>query len=453
MTITSINTYRTTQHPPLPDPPPFAPWVDSQEETWRGGLRQTLAVNQRTGHAVYCTADDLAVALSAARDVSETVLELRSGGYLAGTPDPGPAAARLRQRGDGLVWWSADRSVTRAHDRLLHHLFTRPGVAAQVAFGTLGLVLFVKVVLATPVQLRASPMHIPVIIVLGLVAVSIHELGHALVTVHYGRRVRAVGLRLHLGCPTFYVDSVEALLLSRRQRLLQVAAGPWAEWLATTIAVVALAVVPDDGSVAFVLHRFVVVNTIGIVTNLLPFVGLDGSLILSDVVREPDLAARSRDALNGTAPRERWLVGYAMANALVAGVLLVSSGYFWYELFGGLIEAVWAAGPGGMLLVAVVAVLVARSGWTSAQSMIPMIGSVRSRLAFRLERRWRVSAIRSLCAVPEIAALDAASLGILAGRLRRVPSTAPVVAGELVIDRRGGRIVLPADWSRFLGPR
>ena len=69
----------------------------------------------------------------------------------------------------------------------------------------------------------------------GLIAVAIHDIGHALVTIHYGRHVRSAGLRLHLGTPAFYVESLDAPLLTRRQRIIQAAAGPWFEWLFTSV--------------------------------------------------------------------------------------------------------------------------------------------------------------------------------------------------------------------------
>ena len=55
-------------------------------------------------------------------------------------------------------------------------------------------------------------------------------------TGHHGRRVDSIGFRLHLATPAFYVESVDALHMTRRQRIVQAAAGPWAEWLVTSVA-------------------------------------------------------------------------------------------------------------------------------------------------------------------------------------------------------------------------
>ena len=237
---------------------------------------------------------------------------LRDGGFVA-TPGAANAAAdrdgRRRPAGAGLVWRGADRLVRRWHQAGLRRAFDRSWFAAQIGVAAVGAVAFVLTLRTGGFQLHAHPGQIPAILILGLAAVAIHELGHALVTVHYGRRVRMAGVRLHLGTPAFYVESVDALLLTRRQRLIQAAAGPWAEWLATSVVAIAFVALPHHIAGAAILHRFVIVNTLTIATNLLPFVGLDGALLLADAVGEPDLPFRAQDVLvtAAGAQRDRWL--------------------------------------------------------------------------------------------------------------------------------------------------
>ena len=177
----------------------------------------------------------------------------------------------------------------------------------------------------------------PLIIAIDLVAIGIHELAHALVVVRHGRRVRSAGFRLHLGTPAFYVDSVEALLLTRRERIVQALAGPWAEWLVTATLAIGLVAFGDRlGVVGVVVHRFVLLNCLTVTTNLLPFVGLDGHWVLADAIREPDLGPRSRAALCDVARQPRHhqvgLAAYAVGNAVVAVVLVVTAVFFWYRL-------------------------------------------------------------------------------------------------------------------------
>lgn len=408
----------------------FAPWVEWQQETCRRGRQLITAVNHRNGIAIQVDLDNLDQAMTPGSPVNDTAQLLRSGGFLVPVGSE-TIADRVeppaRQPGAGLIWRGADRFVRRCHDRALHHLFCSSWVIAQVLAAAFGVIAITSVIARGGVQLHAEPGQIPATIVLGLVAVTIHELGHALVTVHYGRHVRTVGIRLHLGSPAFYVESVDALLLSRRQRIIQAAAGPWAEWLATSVALAVLVVLPSDSDAASLLHRFVIVNTIGIAINLLPFVGLDGALLLSEIVHEPDLVWRSREVLTTRSIRggkDRWLAGYAIANAAVASALLASAVFFWWQLFGGLVAQLLASGSLGLLVVIAAAaastsqlVFIVRPYLAGAFAVVT---GLTSRIAFRLERRWRVDAINAFRTLPELNALDPAALGILAGRLQQV---------------------------------
>jgi hypothetical protein len=357
-----------------------------------------------------------------------------------------------------MVWRGADRSVRRWHDRALRHLF-RPGwVAAQAVLALVGIAAVVATWRTGGIELHAHPAQIPAIVLLGLVAVAIHELGHALVTVHHGRTVRMAGVRLHLGAPAFYVESIDALLLDRRQRLLQAAAGPWAEWLVTSVVAVSfLALTDHRGAVALVLHRFVVVNTIVLASNLAPFVGLDGALLLGDLICEPDLTFRARTVLLPGArpgPRDRRLAAYAVANAMFGTGLLVMSAFFWWQLFGGLAGSLWATGPFGVAAVLLAAALLARQVVQLVAATVvpwgPPLRHLWTRVVFRMERRWRVRAMHTLRARPEIASLDERALGILAGHLVRRPTGVPANPGALAVAGRRHVMELPAGWTQLL---
>jgi hypothetical protein len=409
-----------------------ASWVEWQQETCRGGRELITAINRRAGHAMYFDPANLDSELRAELEQCDE-----------STPDP------TKQAGAGLVWDDVDRFVRRAHDAGLHHLFRRGWVIAQIAMAIAGAVAIGAAIFGGRMQLHAEPNQIPAIIMLGLIAVALHELGHALVTVHYGRSVRSAGLRLHLGSPAFYVESLDALLLSRRQRIVQAAAGPWAEWLATSCAAFALLALQPHSAPALVLHRFVIVNTITIASNLIPFVGLDGALIFADIIREPDLSFRARASVLARAelaPGDRWLIAYAAANSVVAVALLATALFFWWQLFGGLIGMIWTLGPAGVAIVIAAACgsvrPLARMVAATLSTVGPQIATLRSKLTFRLERRWRVRAIKQFRVIPEIAELNTAALGILAGRLHRIGrhNSTLAVSGDYVYIRQASRI-------------
>jgi hypothetical protein len=354
--------------------------------------------------------------------------DLRAGGFTVEADDADSeqfAQPPTREPGAGIVWRGADGFVRRCDAAGWYRAFNRRWVGLQLVLACVGVIAVTLTTRRQGLELHARPAQIPAVIALGLFAVSFHEFGHALVTVHYGRAVRMAGFRLHLGAPAFYVESADALLLSRRQRLIQAAAGPFAEWLVTSLIAILFLLQSPTSSTALVLHRFVIVNTLGIASNLVPFVGLDGALLFADAVREPDLPFRSRGAVwSLTRPgANRYLAAYSAANTIVATGLLIMSAFFWWQLFGGLVMHLWQMGAAGVAILALLTMaatakgrraVVRTSSFTRAN-----ISWILSRLVFRFECRWRVQAITALRAVPEIAELDETSLGILAGRLQR----------------------------------
>ena len=54
-----------------------------------------------------------------------------------------------------------------------------------------------------------------VILALNYFLTFCHELGHATVLVHHGRRVKSAGFMIYFGSPAFFVDSSDGLMLDR----------------------------------------------------------------------------------------------------------------------------------------------------------------------------------------------------------------------------------------------
>ena len=425
--------------------PRLGSWVEFHQEPCRGGRSYQLLVNHRTQQAIGLTAAeaDLCRRLQAGRwpdqsdPAAETFLrELAGEGFLASNPPPARPGRRLTASAATLdvAWNGADRLVRAAHDHGGRHLFHPLAVAAQIILAAAGLAA-VAAAIGSPqtVHLRVHPAQIPAVLGLSLAAIAVHEFAHALVVVHYRRRVDAAGIRLHLGTPAFYVQATGALLLTRRQRLLQAAAGVWAEWLFTAAAALMLWAAPWSPA-APIVHRFVLLNAAVIATNLLPFTGLDGSWLLADALHLPDLACRSRGsltrlitALAGKTPvtATDWaLAGYRAVNGAAAAVLLATAGFFWYQIFGDLAATAIRHGPPGWLALASATAILTRPALLAAAAQLPAAAHATRELyqaiTFRLQWRWRILATRHLAAtLPQLATLNGHQLGVLAGYLRR----------------------------------
>ena len=284
-------------------------WVELHEEPCRNGRMRRLLVNHATNTVLSLDEAEASLIRSMRRkgfvsgdpNHAELLAELGEGGFLAGDGQPQPRrqGLRLSLSDFDLRWDGADRFVHALYRRGARHLFHPLAVVAQIVLGLLG-ALAVGAALFNHggVHLRVQPAQVPIILGLSVVAVAIHETAHALVVIRHGRSVDAMGFRLLLGAPSFYVESVDALLLTRRQRLIQAVAGPWAEWL--VVSVVALFLLRSPALLmAPLLRRFIILNSATIASNLIPFAGLDGSWILADALGEPDIHQRSRGALTG----------------------------------------------------------------------------------------------------------------------------------------------------------
>jgi ABC-type amino acid transport substrate-binding protein len=451
--------------PAVPAPPgPLGSWVETHGEPCRGGRTYRVLVNHRTGQLLELTEAKAGICgqLDAGRRCDDSLAtaaftaELREQGFLASDPPP-PARRTVQLSGArlDLRWAGAGPLVTAAYSRGARHLFRPAAVTGQVLLALAGLAAVLAAVTSGQhFVLRVRPAQIPVVIGLSLAAVTVHELAHALVVIRHGRAVDAAGVRLHLGTPAFYVESASAVLLSRRQRLVQAAAGVWAEWQFTSLVAIWLWLTPLPFAVPL-LHRFVILNAATIATNLLPFTGLDGSWLLADAAGVPDLTRRSRGAITrlltsltarGPVTREdQALAAYSAVNGLAAAALLATAGFFWYQLFGDLAATLTRRGPAGWALLATAAVLLGRPAATATAARLPAAAGtardLRDAITFRLQWRWRIPAAAQLAAAsPELARLTSAQLGVLAGQLRRtrhqgrLPAT---LAGRYGIVRTG----------------
>jgi hypothetical protein len=382
--------------------------------------------------------------------------ELIAAGFVAGTAPSTPS-----QR---TAWWAAVRravstlELRTAHADLVARMVYRRGVrwmfhpvatVAQALLAVAGVLAVAHAVInAHTVELRVHPAQVPVVIALSVVSIVVHELCHALVVVHGGGRVDAAGVRIYLGTPTFFVESIDAQLLSRRQRIVQAAAGPWSEWLVTSVAAIWLWSSEPTLIAPALLARFVLLNSANVLSNLLPFVKLDGSWILADAIGEPDLSQQAQGAIRRmtvalilrqpVAQRDRRYALYSAVNAAVAVVLLAASGWVWWQLFAGIVATLANAGSFGWLILTSLAAILGRPVMVASLPRliagIETVNEIAAAMTFRSQFVWRIAAVRALTqSEPSIAALDDQRLSVLTGLLTTTP-TAGETRGHLRVE-------------------
>ena len=268
-------------------------------------------------------------------------------------------------------WPDAERMVVWLYRRFLRFFFTALGVVVAAFVALVGVAAFVDVLAQRHYHFvnRRLGVAFVVLLILDLSIIFVHELGHAAVLVHYGRRVKSAGFRLYFGTPSFFIESSDGLMLPRGRRILQSFAGPGAELVAAGLASIALWAFPD-GPAARALYGFVVINYFVLFLNLVPLLELDGYWILSDALQMPDLRPRSlafvrHDLWHKLRRRQRLtrneigLTLYGTIGVLFTILCLASAWFFWRRVFGNAIGQMWDAGLYGRVLLVLVILLLA----------------------------------------------------------------------------------------------
>jgi putative peptide zinc metalloprotease protein len=367
-----------------------------------------------------------------------------------------------------IEWTGAHRLVDWFYRRFVRFFF-RPvlGTAAAVV-AVLGLVAFFAVYRSGRFELGGGSAATQTFILLGMdyLLTFIHELGHAVVLVHHGRKVKSAGFMLYFGSPSFFVESSEVLMLDRNERISQAAAGPYAELIVSGVAAIFIWAFPDTGIAPF-LYTWAVINYFVIFMNLIPLLELDGYFILADLIQVPDLRPRSLrfiryDLWRKLRRREHMTkqeMGLALYGILGVAFTILSvftAFFFWKTIFGGLISSLWNGGLLGRALLVALALFLAgpviRGAINLTRSIAKKVKGWTDAIRFRLETEWRVEAAQLIDGSPMFGDLPEDVLSDLAGRvaLKRYPAGKPVFRqGErpraFYVVRRGRLDVVEED--------
>ena len=190
-------------------------------------------------------------------------------------------------------------NVTRRLTAPFAALFWPPIVVAVVAaFAAMtGWLLFGHGLAGSAREMLYQPALLVVLFVLTAASAGFHEFGHAAACRYGGATPGAMGAGLYLVWPAFYTDVTDSYRLSKGGRLrtdlgglyfnMVFALGTFGVWAAT-------------GWDALLL--MVPLQLLQMTHQLLPFVRLDGYLILADLTGVPDLFARIKPTLLSLVP-------------------------------------------------------------------------------------------------------------------------------------------------------
>ena len=341
-------------------------------------------------------------------------------------------------------WEGAHRLVEWLYRHGIRYFFKPTVVAISLAFAALGIAAFVATYESGRFELGGGSPGAQTLILLGMdyVLTFVHELGHAVVLIHHGRKIKSAGFMIYYGSPAFFVESSESLMLERGARIVQSSAGPFAELVVSAVATIYLFLFPDSPAAPF-LFTWAVINYWVILMNLVPLLELDGYFILADLIQVPDLRSRSLqfvrfDLWRKIRRRERMTkqeVGFALYGIVGVAFSVYSiyiSIFFWQTIFGGLIGELWNGGVIGKVFLAALVVFIAgpllRGLIALARVVQRKVKSIVAAVRFRVQTRWRVEAAEIIDGSPMFGDIPEDVLSDLAGRvnLRNVPAGKPV---------------------------
>ncbi len=245
-----------------------------------------------------------------------------------------------------LSYTNADALVERVHRAVAPLMFSAPAFGICLLVVELGLYYFASATSLTSAALWGwAPLW--QVLLLGYVAplvlliTPLHELAHAIVCKHHGRRVASMGVHLVYGVfPLPYADVTDVWLAPGLARVETYFAGPLSTLFVGSLAVLAHHVLPAGSWAAgWTLAVALASYAVAFVT-LYPFfpVDNDGYYILSDLSRCFSLRAEANEFVNRGLPqalrqrrrltRREWLyVAYSTATAMSAMAVMVGVGW------------------------------------------------------------------------------------------------------------------------------
>jgi CRP-like cAMP-binding protein len=316
--------------------------------------------------------------------IVEVISGLARGGFVETPsirPDVVAAATRTTvwQRVAGLLDRAANVRVSFRAEPLADTLYRRGGylLYKPVSLAVLGLIAVagLSAFLALTLNTGAGPR-----VGVGIwaaaagyaIAILCHESAHALTTKRVGRSVGRAGFAWYWFAIVGYVDTSDAWLASREQRIAVTLAGPFSDLVLGGVASLA-AVLANDPATKAALWTFALVPYLAAAANLNPLLEYDGYFALIDYLNRPNLRRHALRWLGSELPslvRDRVMprgraleLTYGIASlfyvvlmaVVIVGVYRATAQVWLGQLLPSAVAAFLAFALAGLAVVAVLA--------------------------------------------------------------------------------------------------
>jgi len=263
-------------------------------------------------------------------------------GFLVGSPEA--STDRVVVTTQGIEFSGVDRLVRFGYRWFGRWAFTTIGAVVLAVVAVAGVAVFGQA-LVTGLPLRATSLSpivaVVVIEIMSWSAAFLHEFGHAFVLVHHGRRVGRVGVGFYWGLLSFYVDASDGMMMDRRSRMWQAAAGCITEVFLAGVALCVSVVVGTDTATGDLMRQFALLSYLTVLLNMVPLLGLDGYHLLTDVLDRPELKDEASEAVHDLRhslrdPARRKLAIYGIVSAIFGVAVFLTALTAWWRVFGDL---------------------------------------------------------------------------------------------------------------------
>lgn len=126
-----------------------------------------------------------------------------------------------------------------------------------------------------------------------------HEIGHIIFCLRAGRFVNSYGFKLNYGIPMFYVDTSDICMASKKDRIMTSLGGVYLN------SIIGLMIIIQDylSSGEIRITSLIFIPYFFVISNLIPFMKLDGYYILEDLMDISNLNERASHSLHNTLKR------------------------------------------------------------------------------------------------------------------------------------------------------
>lgn len=191
-------------------------------------------------------------------------------------------------------------------------------------------------IFATSPSPSYDKMDVIYVVVWIIINIGLHELGHLSFCIHAGRTVPEMGIKLNFGIfPMFYCKTTDICMASKKDRISTSLAGVYCNAILCFFMALIYILISRN---ATIFHCFSIAFFF-VISNLLPFIKLDGYYILSDLLNIPYLRQRSAVrwkaviSLNKQIEKGDFiLLTYFVADKLFISFLLLGGVYSIYIL-------------------------------------------------------------------------------------------------------------------------